>query len=257
MKARGQQIKVFSQICKIAEEKGWAIPLIRKIGKKDDEDDEDDEDDDDLGYVGAAVLEALVGFYNEPVAVPDFRSLYPTTIIDGNMCGTTLLKKPEYTNVPGAQFNYVKVDDKKTHVFSMDYMGLIPEILIDLLLCRDKRKQMMEDAPPGSTERMIHNGAQLALKISANSIYGFFGVNPDKAMLPCMPIAEGTTAQGRKGTFFSRDFAQDISNFRDIIQCTTHFPLYYIYLMKNQKGKCFHMSAKKILGLQPIFDFFF
>jgi DNA polymerase delta subunit 1 len=160
--------------------------LIRKIGKKD----EDGDEEEDEGYVGAAVLDAMVGFYDEPVAVPDFRSLYPTTIIDGNMCITTQVKNPAYANIPGAQYNYVKVDDTKTHVFSMDYMGLIPEILIDLLLCRDKRKQMMEDAPPGSTERMIHNGAQLALKISANSIYGFFGVSPDKAMLPCMAIGK-------------------------------------------------------------------
>lgn len=245
---RGQQIKVFSQILKIALEQGWAVPMVKKKSI-------DDEDDDDAdlkgGYIGGAVLEPYVGFHDDsnPVGVPDFMSLYPTTMIDGNFCYTTLVKDPQYLGLPGVMYNEVVVDEHTTHTFAMNYDGLVPQILIYLLRTRSKRKKDMRDAP---TEfmKMIHNGAQLALKVSANSIYGFTGVSPDKAMLQCMPIAESTTKRGRDGTFISRDLANDESYYRDVIACTTHFPLYYVYLMKNREnGACFHLTAQDLLGM--------
>jgi DNA polymerase elongation subunit (family B) len=243
---RGQQIKVFSQINNAAFEKGWAVPTVRKMKHVVNDEDDAADEEEGSGYVGGLVLEPFIDFYDEPIAVPDFRSLYPCTIIDGNYCLSTLIKDPKYDNLPGVQYNRVKVDEHRTNVFAMNYSGLIPEILVYLLKARDIRKRQMTEATT-PLQYLIHNGAQLALKVSANSIYGFFGVSIEKAMLPCMPIAESTTASGRKGTYIAKDFAENIENFRDVMQCTTHFPLYYAYLMKNPKGKCFHMNAEKIL----------
>ena len=93
---RGQQIKVFSQVCKASLEKGWAVPTIQKLKVTEEIDGAvdgvDDGDEGAKGYAGGAVLDPLVGFYDEPVGVPDFRSLYPCHIIDGNFCYTTLGK---------------------------------------------------------------------------------------------------------------------------------------------------------------------
>jgi DNA polymerase elongation subunit (family B) len=245
---RGQQIKVYSQLGKSALETGWAVPTVRKL--KDaviDEDIEKEKKKEDEGYEGGVVLTPLVDFYDEPVGVPDFNSLYPSWVIDGNFCFTTLVKNPAYDNLPGVQYNRVQISETKTNVFAMNYNGLLPGLLVYLLQTRNKRKKMMEDAtdPLG---RMIHNGAQLALKVSANSAYGFTGVKPEKSLLPCVAIAESTTKCGRDGTLLARDFAENMDNFRDIMQCTTHFPLYYTYLVKNTaNGKCFHMTGKKLL----------
>ncbi len=149
-------------------------------------------------------------------------------------------------------YNRVKIDEKQTFVFAMNYEGLVPGLLVYLLKSRDRRKEMMNNATT-PFERMIHNGAQLALKVSANSVYGFTGVPPEKSLLPCMPIAKSTCASGRRGTYLSRDYAEDMNNFRDVMQCTTHFPLYYMYLVKNvAKNKFFHLNAEKLLDAHRV-----
>jgi hypothetical protein len=40
----------------------------------------------------------------------------------------------------------------------------------------------------------VWNGAQLAFKVSMNSVYGFLGAS--KGFLPCVPIAASVTATG-------------------------------------------------------------
>ena len=44
-------------------------------------------------------------------------------------------------------------------------------------------------------ERAVQNGRQLALKVSANSVYGFTGANVGQ--LPCLAIAASVTSYGR------------------------------------------------------------
>ena len=243
---RGQQVKVFSQICKAAHEAGYAVPTI--VRPKSTDTTEDGEALDE-GYVGGAVLDPFIGFYDDPIAVPDFKSLYPSTMIDNNLCPTTLLKDKRFDNIPGVMYNRIQVGSK-THVFGMNNDGIVPGILAYLLNTRDRRKEMMANAKT-DIERMIHNGAQLALKVSANSIYGFMGIPADKAMLPCMPIAESTTQRGRNGTFATRDFMQDTSNFTEIMKYDANkdgMPLDWLYLMKNvAKNKCFHLTGEKLL----------
>ena len=43
--------------------------------------------------------------------------------------------------------------------------------------------------------KAVQNGRQLALKISANSVYGFTGATVGQ--LPCLPISSSVTAYGR------------------------------------------------------------
>jgi len=43
---------------------------------------------------------------------------------------------------------------------------------------------------------MVLDGRQLALKISANSVYGFTGAS--KGKLPCSEVAQSVTAFGRQ-----------------------------------------------------------
>jgi hypothetical protein len=204
---------------------------------------------EEVGYSGGLVLEPFLGFFDEPVAVPDFKSLYPSTMYDGNYCYTTLVKHDRYLNIPGAKYNKVYVSEDRFHTFVMNYVGIVPRILKCLLDSRDVRKEAMKIAKT-PIEKTIHNGAQLALKVSANSIYGFTGVDPAKSLLPCMAIAETTTGQGRRSTITSVDFVEDLSNLREIVMCDDHLPLDYPYLMRNDaKNQCFHATGAGLLKM--------
>lgn len=64
--------------------------------------------------------------------------------------------------------------------------GLLPEILEHLLSARKKAKlDLKNETDP--FKRMVLDGRQLALKISANSVYGFTGAQVGK--LPCLEIS--------------------------------------------------------------------
>ena len=64
----------------------------------------------------------------------------------------------------------------------------------DLLSARKKAKNELARATD-PFERAVLDGRQLALKISANSVYGFTGAQVGQ--LPCLPISSSTTAFGR------------------------------------------------------------
>jgi len=67
-------------------------------------------------------------------------------------------------------------------------------ILEELLAARKKAKKAMAEATD-ELEQMVLNGRQLALKISANSVYGFTGATVGQ--LPCLEISSSVTAFGR------------------------------------------------------------
>lgn len=73
--------------------------------------------------------------------------------------------------------------------------GLLPRVLEDLLAARKKAKiDLKNEKDP--FRKMVYNGRQLALKISANSVYGFTGATVGK--LPCVAISGSVTAFGRQ-----------------------------------------------------------
>ena len=72
-------------------------------------------------------------------------------------------------------------------------LGLLPEILSELLTERKRVKKLMKQQIPHSTMYNVHDGTQLALKVCCNSIYGFCA----GYMLPCREIASSVTKYGR------------------------------------------------------------
>ncbi|CAB1350178.1 unnamed protein product, partial [Coregonus sp. 'balchen'] len=68
--------------------------------------------------------------------------------------------------------------------------GLLPDILEDLLSARKKAKaELKKETDP--FKKQVLDGRQLALKISANSVYGFTGAQVGK--LPCLEISQVST----------------------------------------------------------------
>src|ERR1700737_1815045 len=73
--------------------------------------------------------------------------------------------------------------------------GLLPTILEDLISARKKAKaDLKKETDP--FKKAVLDGRQLALKISANSVYGFTGATIGK--LPCLAISSSVTAYGRQ-----------------------------------------------------------
>lgn len=56
--------------------------------------------------------------------------------------------------------------------------------------------------------RMVLNGRQLALKISANSVYGFTGASVGK--LPCLEISQSVTAYGRQMINLTKNAVEEV-----------------------------------------------
>ncbi len=114
-------------------------------------------------YAGGYVKEPKKGI-SEYIAVFDFRSLYPSVIVTHNIDPSTLVPKGGKENVvPGLEYS-----------FAQERVGFIPSILKGLIERRRRVKEKMkgEEDP---YRRKILDVEQTALKLLANSFYGYMG----------------------------------------------------------------------------------
>lgn len=176
---RGQMIKVVSQLLRKARQLQFVMPTLRSE-KSDDK------------YEGATVLEPLCAYYDKPIATLDFASLYPSIMMAHNLCYTTLVPPEQAHTVPADKVTKTPCG----HVFIKrdTRQGLLPVILEELLAARKRAKKAMAEAEDPLTKSVL-NGRQLALKVSANSVYGFTGATV--GVLPCLEISSSVTAFGR------------------------------------------------------------
>jgi len=143
-------------------------------------------------FEGATVIEPLRGYYDVPIATLDFASLYPSIMMAHNLCYTTLLKPNQVNGMEADQF--IRTPSNNYFVKPKVRKGLLPMILEDLLEARKKAKADLKNETD-TLRRKVLDGRQLALKISANSVYGFTGAQVGK--LPCLEISQSTTSFGR------------------------------------------------------------
>ena len=181
--ARGQQVKFISQLFRKALEQHLVIPNIRT-------------DTSDEQYEGATVIEPSRGFYDVPVATLDFASLYPSIIQAHNLCYTTLLNRTAVEKmglVKGE--DYIVTPNNDLFCTAKIRKGLLTQILEELLGARKRAKKELA-LETDTFKKAVLNGRQLALKVSANSVYGITGATVGK--LPCLAIASSTTSYGRQ-----------------------------------------------------------
>jgi DNA polymerase delta subunit 1 len=200
---RGQQIKVFTQIAGLAKEDGLLLPIKQKLTTYRPE-----------SFEGGLVLEPIAGYHDEPVCCLDFSSLYPSIGRAWNICYTTLVPPPI-----GA-----KMDPKDVyrspmgHYFVRKHLkeGLLPRLWGRLLAARKVAKGDMKKcaneakACAAAMDKLgeqaalfaqgVQDGRQLAIKLVANAMYGFTGVDVVKAggMLTSYEVSESITAIGRQ-----------------------------------------------------------
>ena len=188
--ARGQQVKFISQLFRKALEHGLVIPNLKSEGSDDQ-------------YEGATVIEPTRGYYDVPIATLDFSSLYPSIMMAHNLCYTTLVnnKAIEAFNLKKDE-DYVVTPNGDMFVTVKKRKGLLAEILEELLSARKQAKRELA-VETDQFKKAVLNGRQLALKMSANSVYGLTGASTGK--LPCLAIASSTTSYGRQMIEFTRD----------------------------------------------------
>ena len=208
---QGQQIKVFSQVYKRCIEENY---VVERDGFQAGENE---------SYTGAHVFEPMAGVWDWVVPL-DFTSLYPTIVIAYNICWSTWVRNGsdildedchvfEWHDHFGCEHDTVKRASKKIicepryYRFLKKPKGVLPSLLENLLGARNSVKGQIketgkekdkfpEKAEEYETKLVVLDKRQLALKISANSMYGILGVR--KGYLPFMPGAMCVTAKGRE-----------------------------------------------------------
>lgn len=213
---QGQQIRVFSQVYKIAMYTNYVVEKEGYIPKENDH------------YVGATVLDPVPGLYDNILSF-DFSSLYPSSIIAENIDYTTFINEYDDTQnmISDTCCNVIEwethqgcehdrtihkvkpkivICETQRHRWLKEPKGILPSLLEDLLSARKATRnrikeleKKLEKEPQTSDiklELVILDKRQLAYKIVANSCYGTMGVQ--KGYLPFMPGAMSTTAVGRR-----------------------------------------------------------
>ncbi|MBA0816533.1 hypothetical protein Gohar_001184 [Gossypium harknessii] len=192
--SRGQSIKVLSQLLRKSKQKNLVIPNVKQAGSEQGT------------FEGATVLEAKAGFYEKPIATLDFASLYPSIMMAYNLCYCTLVTPEDVRklNLPPECVN--RTPSGETFVKPELQKGILPEILEELLSARKRAKADLKEAKD-PLEKAVLDGRQLALKVSANSVYGFTGATVGQ--LPCLEISSSVTSYGRQMIEHTKKLVED------------------------------------------------
>ena len=133
---------------------------------------------EDAKYAGGLVLSPKRGFYENCILLLDFNSLYPSIIREYNLCFSTVDREN-----PDAFVSQKKKDE-----------GILPSIMKNLLDERSKVRQSLKNEK-NEIEQQRLNIKQLAIKILANSMYGYLGFKGSR--FPATEIASLITERGR------------------------------------------------------------
>lgn len=135
---------------------------------------------------GGYVYDPIPGVYSNCTCV-DFRSLYPSIIIQHNICVST----------------YISTTDSGEHIFMREPVGIIPQMLISLVSKRNDIVSRMKTIQDYRVKSIL-NARQLSLKISANGIYGILSTPYDHVL--CFSPAADTV------TYLGRYYINDLNN---------------------------------------------
>jgi DNA polymerase elongation subunit (family B) len=267
---RGQGIKLTSYVAQKCREKNTLMPVIEK-------------DTSDDGYEGAIVLPPKCNLYlKTPVACVDYSSLYPSSIISENISHDSKvwtkeydlqdnliketgekeydnLENVEYINITYDTFKWVRKTPKgcaikekcgyKVCRFVQYQQGkaIMPSILEELLAARKStKKQMKNESDPFMTN--ILDKRQLAIKVTANSLYGQTGAKT--STFYDKDIAASTTATGRKLLIYAKevieacyDNVQEATTNHGLVKCKGEYiygdtdSVFFTFNLKDMEDK--------------------
>ncbi|MGM0509943.1 MAG: DNA-directed DNA polymerase [Thermoplasmatota archaeon] len=138
---------VDSLLIRKADKEGVGVPLTHHRGSR--------------GKIKGGYVHAIEPGLYHWVSVLDFKSMYPSIIIQNNICFTTISEDGEIESPTGVSF--LSQDQRE---------GLLSSLLKDLMEERDEVKQKMKEAE--GKEKNYYDGLQKAIKVLMNSFYGVF-----------------------------------------------------------------------------------
>ena len=201
--SRGSQFKVESLMFRIAKPESFLLPSPsrKQVGQQN------------ALECLPLVMEPQSAFYNSPMLVLDFQSLYPSVMIAYNYCYSTFLgrvvswrgqnkmgftdyhREPRLLELFGDQINiapngimYAKPEIRKS---------LLAKMLGEILETRVMVKSGMKVDKDDKTLQRLLNNRQLALKLIANVTYGYTSASFSGRM-PCSEIADSIVQTGRE-----------------------------------------------------------
>lgn len=235
---RGQGIKIESLIFKECHYRNQVVKVLEAPSGSFGAGGDDDDEKQDESYEGAIVFDPIPDFYfDSPVGVCDFASLYPSSIISENISYDTLVWAKDFDSKgnwtfsyggeplylePGVQWTDIEFDIWGTKEGDLrknpekekkglrvcryaqlpnDTKGTLPDILMKLLSTRKAKRKEAENEEDPFRKAML-DAEQLAYKLTANSLYGQLGSPTFKVRL--QHLAASTTAYGRKQITFAK-----------------------------------------------------
>ncbi|KAL8772018.1 MAG: hypothetical protein Q9209_002683 [Squamulea sp. 1 TL-2023] len=201
--SRGSQFKVESLMFRIAKAENFLLPSPsrKQVGQQN------------ALECLPLVMEPQSAFYNSPLLVLDFQSLYPSVMIAYNYCYSTFLGRvvswrgqnkmgftdyhrdprllelfKDHVNIAPNGMMYVKPDLRKS---------LLAKMLGEILETRVMVKSGMKVDRDDKTLQRLLNNRQLALKLIANVTYGYTSASFSGRM-PCSEIADSIVQTGRE-----------------------------------------------------------
>ncbi|KAI9850806.1 MAG: DNA-directed DNA polymerase alpha catalytic subunit pol1 [Thelocarpon superellum] len=148
-------------------------------------------------YKGGLVFEPEKGLYEKFILVMDFNSLYPSIIQEFNICFTTV----DRTAVRDEQD-----EDRVPEVPTDQAQGVLPRLIATLVNRRRQVKSLMKDKRATADELATWDIKQLALKLTANSMYGCLGYT--RSRFYARPLAMLTTFKGREILRSTKELAE-------------------------------------------------
>ena len=226
---RGQGIKLFSLTLREFRNQKYAFPVIKmdknyKCLKCKNEylnlwscpkcrsQNREEMESDNTSFEGALVIDPVSKVDYEALTTKDYASLYPSADIHKNMSHETIVEDDRYDNLPGIEYfnsdfkemdgsiqyrRYAKVNGK---------LGVVPTILDNLLKARKMiKKQMKTESDPFKNK--ILDAKQLAVKVTANSLYGQLGAQTSPICK--RDIAACITSTGREMLMLAKKYDEE------------------------------------------------
>jgi DNA polymerase zeta len=214
------------------------------------------------------VMEPQSAFYNSPLLVLDFQSLYPSVMIAYNYCYSTFLGRivnwrgtnkmgftefrrqqrllellKDHVNISPNGMMYVKPEIRKS---------LLAKMLGEILETRVMVKSGMKiDKDDKALQRLLNN-RQLALKLIANVTYGYTSASFSGRM-PCSEIADSIVQTGRETLERAIALIHSVKRWgAEVVYGDTDS--LFVYLKGRTKDQAFDIGeeiAKTITNMNP------
>ncbi|KAL6409818.1 DNA polymerase zeta subunit [Ilyonectria robusta] len=256
--SRGSQFKVESIMFRIAKPENFILvsPSRKQVGGQN------------ALECLPLVMEPQSAFYNSPLLVLDFQSLYPSVMIAYNYCYSTFLGRitnwrgrnkmgftdykrqqgllellEDHINIAPNGMMYAKSEIRKS---------LLAKMLTEILETRVMVKSGMKQDKGDKTLQQLLNNRQLALKLLANVTYGYTSASFSGRM-PCSEIADSIVQTGRETLERAAAYIHSVERWgAEVVYGDTDS--LFVYLKGRTKDQAFDIGneiAKAITDMNP------